>query len=185
MKINKIAENTDFIKFAAESYMGQGGDPIVLFTEATEWLYDCYEKTGDKICLQAAVQLIKTYMELGLIYQRADNLFEKILQAAGTRGEERFPRSLVGKSLGRSKEQIREVLGYWPKSGVQENNASWVISDIQKRLEKQELGCYYYGRKSGQTDFELLILKENSYLLDIARKKVYQFTEVKRKDGEA
>lgn len=185
MKINTITENTDFIKFAAESYMGQGGDPVVLFTEATEWLYDCYEKTGDEICLQASVQLIKTYMELGLNYQKADSLFEKILNAAGTRGEERFPRSLVGKSLGRSTEQIREVLGYWPKSGKQECNVNWVITDIQKRLEKQELGCYYYSRISGRTDFELLILKENSYLLDLAKKKVYQFTEVKRKDVEA
>lgn len=184
MKINNIVGNTDFIKFAAESYMGQGGDPIVLFTEATEWLYDCYEKTGDEICLKAAVQLIKTYMEMGLIYQRADSLFERILMAAGTWGGERFPHSLAGQSLGRETEQIRKVLGYWPKNGVQECGAGWVISDIQKRLEKQELGCYYYGRKSGQTDFELLILKENSYLLDLSRKKVYQFTEVKRKDVE-
>ena len=91
MKLKNSSENSSIIKFAAESYVGAGGNPVVLFTESAEWLYECYEKTGDEICLKAARQIVNVYVEMGLLYAAGKDIFEKILTASGTTFEQEFP----------------------------------------------------------------------------------------------
>lgn len=179
MKVNEVTDKSKFIKFAAVSYMGAGGDPVKLFTESAEWLFDCYKRTNDKICLDAAVQLVKSYIEFGLLYEEGNKLFDKILRAAG----ETLPDD-AGKRVGsenvlkRKNAQIREVLGYWPKLPDKVYDADWVVADILKKLQDNECGCYYYGKKEEEIDFELLILPDNAYLVDLCRRKVHVFEEV-------
>lgn len=178
MKLDHQIEGTDFIKFAAESYMGSGGNPVILFTESAEWLYDCYTKTGDEICLKAARQIVKAYMELGFIYNDGEAVFGKILEASGTTVQQQFQGWLYPSStIKRSSLQIREILGFWPKSSKKEYNVDRIVKDILDKLQKRECGCFYYGRRPEEITFELLILDENAYLLALEKKKVYVFEE--------
>lgn len=176
MKLNQDSNRSKIIMFAAQSYMGMGGNPVELFKESAEWLYDCYEKTGDEICLKAAVQIVKVYMEFGLAYKSGESLFQKILEAAGTTVEEEFPKRLYPSNVLKPKvSPIRDALGYWPKTSEDSMNVDEVVKDILEKLQKQEHGCYLYGKKRGEVGYELLILEENSYLVDFQKHKVFQF----------
>ncbi len=56
MKIVNALEKPEVIKLAAEAYAVTGGAPEELILETVEWLNDCYSKTGDRICREAASQ---------------------------------------------------------------------------------------------------------------------------------
>ena len=178
MELKNCSGETTVIKFAAESYMGVGGNPVVLFTEAAEWLYSCYKKTGDEICLKASIQIIKAYMEMGLLYEAAKDIFDKILGEEGVIAIEAFPKRVYTQNLLKRKAtHVREVLGYWPKAKNKNCNAEWITKDILKKVENREIGCFYYGKKEDIFSFELLVLKEEAYLLDLERKKIYVFEQ--------
>lgn len=178
MELKNCSGETTVIKFAAESYMGVGGNPVVLFTEAAEWLYSCYKKTGDEICLKASIQIIKAYMEMGLLYEAAKDIFDKILGEEGVTAIEAFPKRVYTQNLLKRKATyVREVLGYWPKAKNKNCNAEWITKDILKKVENREIGCFYYGKKEDIFSFELLVLEEEAYLLDLERKKIYVFEQ--------
>ncbi|MGN0335464.1 MAG: hypothetical protein ACI4DV_07380 [Lachnospiraceae bacterium] len=178
MEWGHFSDETQIIKFAAESYMGVGGDPVILFTKSAEWLYSCYKNSGDEICLKASMQIINAYMEIGLLYEVAKETFDKILSEMGVTVEEEFPKRVYSKNIiKRKKNHIREVLGYWPKSKKCNRNAEWISIDILKKVENKEVGCFYYGKRDDVLSFELMILEEESYLMDLERKKIYVFEQ--------
>lgn len=147
-----------------------------MFTESAEWLYNCYEKTGDKICLKAAKQIVRTYMELGLVYESAKDIFEKILASAGTSFQKEFPKRIYAPNVLKRKETaIREALGFWPKANEHKNSADWVALDIYNKIVSCEYGCFYYGKRKQEVNFELLILEDDAYLMDIEKQRIYVF----------
>lgn len=171
-------QDTNIIKFAAESYVGVGGNPITLFTESAEWLYNCYQDTKDVICLQAAKQIIRAYMEMGLLYEASKDIFDKILDAVGVAFEEEFPKGIYSQRKVRCKvTQIREILGYWPHTNENQYNAEWISKDIVKKVKSKEYGCFCYGKRKNEITFELLILEENAYLMDLEKKRIYVFEQ--------
>lgn len=166
------------IKFAAESYVGVGGNPVTLFIEAAEWLYKCYKQTGDQVCLKAAKQLVNVYMQMGLLYTEGKEIFEKILGELGTSFEMEYPARIYSPNIIKNKVlAIREVLGFWPKGTEQRFNADCIARDIFKKVKSKELGCYCYGKKSMGVSFELLILENDMYLMDLERHRIYVFKD--------
>lgn len=175
MKLDHPDKEGTVLRFAAESYMEAGGNPIVLLGESTEWLYDCYCKTGDAICIDAALQIIKTYMNLGLAYDARREIFDAVLNVAGTNRKTEFSSgSCSGNMLKKKFSDIREVLGYWPYAGEDMLNADEVAKDILEKVRSKQFGRYDYTR--GRTKiFQLLILTDSIFLLDLNKNKVYTF----------
>lgn len=172
-------QETNIIKFAAECYVGVGGNPLVLFTESAKWLYDCYQDTKDVICLKAAKQIIRVYMEMGLLYEAAKEIFDKILDAEGVTFEDEFPTGIYSQETVRCKvTQIRETLGYWLHTSEKQYNAEWISRDIIKKVKNKEYGCFYYGKRKNEITFELLILEEDAYLMDLEKKRIYVFEQI-------
>ena len=179
MNLNQSSKKTDFIKFAAESYMGVGGNPAELFAESADWLYDCYEKTGDAVCLEAAVQIVKVYMDLGFLYVERKLSFDRILSAAGMDVSDAFPtRMYPAHTIKRRKSSVREMLGFWPKASEEINDVEKTVDDILLKLKNIEYGCFYYGKRKNEIDFELLIVDERAYLMDLNKKKIYVFEKL-------
>lgn len=164
------------IKTATESYAIVGGNPVTLLTESAEWLYCCYERTGDELCIKAAKQIINAYMEFGFLYENSSAVFDKILKAAGTKFEDEFPKKVYSTNILKKKVlQIREILGFFPTKVDKRYNAEYIAKDMLSKINNCEHGCFYYGKKENEISFELLILKEDSYLIDLERGKTYIF----------
>ena len=179
MLINEV-KRTEVIKFAAEAYMGMGGSPNGILVESAEWLHDCYEKTGDKLCLEAAVQIIYAYNELGMIYEDAKDVFDKIVTQARGENIDAYPEKVYStQKLKLKKVQICEKLGKWPRSSQRLYSAEEVALDIIQRVEQKILGCQYYEKGSNRVAFELLVLEDNAYLLDLEKRKIYVFDKEK------
>lgn len=173
-------QETDVIRFAAESYVGVGGNPRELFMKSAQWLYNCYETTEDLMCLKAAKQMVRAYMEMGLLYEAAKEVFDKILEAAGIVFEDEFPKGLYSQKAIKCKvTQIRETLGFWPHTNEKRYNAEWIARDIFGKVSSSEYGCFYYGKRENEVTFELLILREDAYLMDIEKKRIYVFEKKK------
>ena len=64
MKIEDAIQKPEVIKLAVEAYGIVGGSPEELIRETVEWLTDCYQKTGDVLCGEAASQTLKVYGEM-------------------------------------------------------------------------------------------------------------------------
>jgi len=166
--------STEVIKFAVEAYMGVGGNPVMLLKETAEWLFDSYEKTGDGICLKAAKQIVYTYLSMGFLYEEGEAIFSRILKASSEAENTEFLDKLCSNNVLKLKpRQIREVLGRWKKSPEREYNADWIVSDILDKVKNHIYGCWYYRRNREDIVFELVVLEENTYLLDIEKKRVY------------
>ncbi len=164
------------IKFAVESYVNVGGNPKKLFTESVEWLYECYQNSSDVTCLEAAKRIVRAYIELGLIYNDSKELLDKILDGLGNSFKEEFPDGFYSQEAIKCKVlQIRELLGYWPGTREKQYNAEWIAKDIYNKVHNREYGCYFYGKRAGEMVFELLILEEDTYLLDLEKKRIYVF----------
>lgn len=129
---------------AAEAYGITGGSPYELIHETVEWLTDCYRKTGDAVCGEAAYQTAKAYSEM----------------------ERRLKPNVS---------QVGEALGRWPRSTVKEENVGWVVRDIVHRVNHGIQGCRFYRKGYGGSVFELLVLEEEAWLLDLERKCIYRF----------
>lgn len=134
------------IKFAAEAYAVTGGAPAVLLQEAIEWLLDCYNKTEDVVCLEAVSQIRRAYEEMGFTHIKP------------------------------SVSKVREVLGRWPKAAGKEESAGWTAEDIVNRVQNHIQGCQFYRKGKNGAVFELLVLEEGAWLLDLEKKRVYLFT---------
>lgn len=171
MKLNAAEQGIEALKYAAEAYAVAGGSPAVLLKEAAGWLMDCYKKTEDVICLQAAGEITKTYMEMGL-YDKEEAIFDEIMKCLGTTRREELPKRFYPQNrLKLSVSQIREVLGYWPQS--KEMSAERAAKDILNRVRDKQSGCYYYKRGAAGAVFELLVLEDAAYLLDLEKGRVY------------
>lgn len=130
MLLNEV-KGIDVIKFAAEAYMGMGGSPTKLLVESAEWLFDCYVNNGDPLCLDAAVQITYAYVELGLIYDDAKEIFDKIMLHAGQESVNTYPQGIYASTkLKLKKSKICEVLGRWPRASQKQYSAEWVALDI-------------------------------------------------------
>ncbi len=146
MKIGDAIQKPEIIKLAAEAYGITGGSPDKLIRETVEWLTDCYQKTGDVICGEAACQTAKAYSEM----------------------ERRLKPNVS---------QVGEALGRWPRSTAKEENVGWIIEDIVHRVKCGVHGCRFYRKGHEGPIFELLVLEEGAWLLDLERKRVYRFEE--------
>lgn len=71
--------------------------------------------------------------------------------------------------------KIREVLGYWPCTSKENYNAEVVARDILHKVCNREYGCFFYEKKDSVPSFELLIMEEDAYLLDLERGRIYIF----------
>jgi len=175
MKLNETGKGTEIIKCAAQAYAITGGAPSKLLKEAAEWLLDCFRKTGDPDCIEAAGEITRAYMEMGLLDQDED-VFDEILECLGTTREKQFPKALYCQNRLRvNASSVREVLGRWPKAGGAGDSVEWVVRDIVTRVKKGEVGCWQYRRGASGVVFELLVLEAGSYLMDMEKKKVYLF----------
>lgn len=176
MDVEKELKEIEAIRFAAESYMIVGGNPKTLLVESAEWLYNCYEATEDLMCLKAAKQIVKTYVGMGLLYDSAKGIFDKIMSATGIAFDYEFPKGKYPQKVIKCKvTPIREILGYWAYSEKKVNNGEWVAGDILKKVSDKEYGCFFYEKKEGIPSFELLVLEEDAYLMDLERGRVYVF----------
>lgn len=146
MKIINALEKPEVIKLAAEAYAVTGGAPEELILETVKWLDDCYSKTGDRICREAASQTAKAYGEM-----------------------ERHLKPNV--------RQVEEALGRWPRSAIKEENIRWVAEDIVQRVSQKVAGCRFYRKGQKGAVFELLVLEEGAWLLDLEKKRIYKFEE--------
>lgn len=144
MKIKDAMKKPEVIKLAAEAYAVTGGSPEELILETVGWLTDCYSKTGDSLCREAASQTTKAYREM-----------ERSLKPALA--------------------QVGEVLGRWPKSAVKEENVKWVAEDIVNRVNHGMQGCRFYRKGRNGGVFELLVLEDGAWLLDMEKKRIYKF----------
>lgn len=72
--------------------------------------------------------------------------------------------------------RVREVLGRWPRAAVKEESAGWTAEDIVRRVRNRIQGSQIYQRGKNGAVFELLVLEEGAWLLDIERQRVYLFT---------
>ena len=179
----KEMQEISAIKIAVESYTAVGGNPATLLKESAEWLFTHYEVSGDAFCLKAAVQLVRVYMELGLLYVAAQEVFDKILATAGTTYEEEFPKRICRQdSISCNVSKVRELLGYWPYTRGKIYNAQRVAESICEKVRKQEYGSYFYEKRENEIAFELLIVKENAYLMDIQKSKIYVFEKCKEEE---
>lgn len=161
---------------AAEAYAVEGESPGLLLKEAAEWLLDTYQKTGDKNCVYAGMQIVKAYVEMGMPYNEMEATFNKILAELGTSREEQFPQAIYAADyLKVSLTQIRELLGRWPKAITKEEGADWAARDIYNRIQNHIIGCRFYKRVRDNAVYELLVLEDTAYLMDIEKKKVYAF----------
>ena len=175
MKLNETGQSTQTLKYAVEAYAIAGGSPAKLLQEAAEWLLDCYKKTADSNCIEAAGEIVKAYMEMG-IYDREETVFDEIMVCLGTTRREEFPGVLYRQNcLKPTFSQIREILGRWPKTKSKGEGVEWVVKDIMERVKNQKIGCQYYRRGASGAVFELLVLDNASYLMDLEKKKVYFF----------
>ncbi len=73
--------------------------------------------------------------------------------------------------------QVGEALGRWPRSAEKEKNVGWITEDIVHRVRHGIQGCRFYRKGHGSSIFELLVLKEGAWLLDLERKRIYRFEE--------
>ena len=170
---NEVKEK-DIIKFAAEAYMIMGGDPATFLRESAEWLYDCYLKTEDRTSLEAAAQIIYAYKELGLIYVEAKEIFDKIVIRACEVGiDVSLDNIYSAKKLRLKKTSIREVLGRWPKASKNQRSADSVVREILDCVSHGVLGARHYERGTGRIAFQLLVLEERAYLLDLEKRTIY------------
>lgn len=166
--------STEVIKFAVEAYMGVGGNPVMLLRETAEWLIDSYEKIGDYTCLKAARQIVYTYLSMGFLYEEGEAVFSRIFKASSETEDIELPDKLCSNNALKLKpKQIREALGRWKKSPKEEYNAEWIVGDILDKVKNHICGCWYYRRSREDIVFELVVLEENAYLLDIEKKRVY------------
>lgn len=144
MKIINALKKPEVIKLAAEAYAVTGGAPEELILETVEWLNDCYSKTGDLICQEAALQTANAYGEME-------------------------------RSLKPNAAQVGEALGRWPRSIIKEENIRWVTEDIIHKVTQGIAGCWFYRKGQNGAVFELLILEEGAWLLDLEKKWIYKF----------
>ena len=92
----------------------------------------------------------------------------------GTTFEKEFPRRRYSANVLKQKVvSVREVLGFWSSKSL--ISADYVAEDIIEKLQSKEYGCYYYGKRENEISFELLILKEDAYLMDIEKQRIYLF----------
>ena len=143
MKIVNALEKPEVIKLAAEAYAVTGGAPEELILETVEWLNDCYSKTGDQICQEAASQTARAYGEME-------------------------------RRLKMNARQVGEVLGRWPRSTIKEENIRWVTEDIVHRVSQGVTGCRFYRKGQNGAVFELLVLEQGAWLLDLEKKRIYK-----------
>lgn len=176
MKLDDRNQKAVVIKLAAEAYAIEGGSPGLLLKEAAEWLLDTYQKTGDKNCVCAGAQVVKAYVEMGMPYSEIEETFDKILTEMGTSREEQFPQAFyTADYLKVSLTHIREILGRWPKATAKEEGVDWTARDIYNRIQNHVIGCRFYKRVRDNAVYELLVLEDAAYLMDIEKKKVYAF----------
>lgn len=176
LKMTEKGNGTEVIKLAVQLYADAGFSPIVLFQEVTEWLWDSYQKTEDKNCLETADRIVQAYMELGLPYDNMKDLFDQILKEKGTSRQERFPKAVYSiNQLKATPSQIRGVLGRWPKSNGKEPNADWVVKDMVDRIQNHKVGRQCYRRGMSDKVFELIVLEESAFLLDLERNRIFTF----------
>lgn len=144
MKIKDVITKPEVIKLAAEVYAVTGGSPEKLILETVEWLTDCYSKTGDSLCQEAASHTARAYGEME-------------------------------RSLKLTLMQVGEALGRWPRSTAKEENVRWVAEDIVYRVSHGVQGCRFYRKGQNGGIFELLVLEEGAWLLDMEKKWIYKF----------
>lgn len=147
MKINDVITKPEVIKLAAEAYAVAGGSPEELILETVEWLTDCYGKTGDHLCWEAASQTAKAYSEME-------------------------------RSLKPTYSQVGEALGRWPGSAKKEESFKWVLEDILYRVCQGVRGCSFYRKGQNGGIFELLVLEDSAWLMDMEKKRMYRFEQM-------
>lgn len=170
----KDVKERDVIKFALEAYMIMGGNPAAFLQKAAGWLHDCYLKTEDKTSLEAAVQIIYAYKEIGLFYEDAKEVFDKIIFGAEVAGMDVSLHNVYStRKLKLKSTAIREVLGRWSKASKNQQGAAFVTQDIIDRVNNDVQGATFYGRKEDSVAFQLLVLEDAAYLLDFEKRIMY------------
>lgn len=165
MKLTDNKTETEVIKLAAQSYAVTGHSPSRLLLEASKWLWDVYEKLGDESYAEASECVMQAYKELGLPYERGKELFDKY-----------FPENTYHEyKIKATPSQIRSVLGRWSKSNGKEANAEWTAKDIADRVQNRKLGQQFYKKTGSETGFELIVLEDEAFLLDLEKMKIFTF----------
>ncbi len=170
----KDVKERDVIKFALEAYMIMGGNPAAFLRKAAEWLHDCYLKTEDRTSLEAAVQIIYAYKEIGLLYEDAKEVFDKIIFSAEAAGMDVSLHNVYStRKLKLQSTAVREALGRWSKASKNQQSAVSVTQDIIERVKNNVLGATFYARKPESVAFQLLVLEDAAYLLDFEKRIMY------------
>ena len=174
MEKNSYEAGIEAIQQAAQGYAASGKSPEKILEEAVEWLYETYEKTGDKDCLYSAKKTIQAYLQLGLLYDHKKELFDRVLGALGEEAAICFPRKLFpDQRIRGNRAQIRHALGYWPRAAKKEESVETVVNQILERIQMHEAGATFFRCERTNDLFELLILANEIYLIDFKRNRVY------------
>jgi len=169
--------NIAVIKLAAEAYMSEGHSPVKLLLEAAEWLWDCYQKTGDIHCVEAAKQVVCAYVELGLPHENQDASCSRIWDLLRASKKELIPEAFYPKyRLKVNRSQIRQALGPWPRTKSGEMTADDAVKDIIRKIEERTSGVQIYRTKRDEIVFQLVITEDGeAFLLNLQKRLIYTF----------
>ncbi len=164
------------IKLAAGSVQYKNLSIKNTFIEAVSQLYHYYTYSENIEYLNVAVLHIQAYLEMGFPYEDGKGMFDCILAKLGTSKELKFPTKFYEiKKIRLNKTQIRSVIKKWPASPHQKLKIEDVVTDIIERIEKREIGIFYYRNVVMGDIYELIVNEKENLFHDLSRGIFYTF----------
>ncbi len=164
------------IKLAAGSVQYKNLSIKATFIDAISQLYQYYANSGNIQYLETATLHIQAYLEMGFPYDDGEELFNLILEKLGTTKELKFPHKFYSaKKIKLNKTQVRSMIKKWPASPHQKMKIDEVVADIIEKVEKKEIGIFYYECAIINDMYELVVSEKETFFHDLSRGIFYIF----------
>uniref|UniRef100_UPI00405686F2 hypothetical protein n=1 Tax=Agathobacter sp. TaxID=2021311 RepID=UPI00405686F2 len=164
------------IKLAAGSVQYKDLSVKETFMEAVSQLHRYYKDSQNTKYLETAVLHIQAYLEMGFSYEEGKTIYDKILKDLGTTKEDKFPRKFyAAKKIKLNKTQVKSMIKKWPASPHQTMKIAEVVEDIIEKVERKEVGIYYYKCAVTEDMYELVISEKEIFFHDLRRGIFYTF----------
>ncbi len=133
--------------------------------------------------LETARQYILAYLQLGFSYLEHQELFDFILQKAGTPAAEISNLRRLNPPVTANKSQIRSLIGRWPSSPNNSHSITTAIDDIIFHVKNNDYGSYQYytAKKEGlyTSRYELTITPDCTIFHDVLQNRYYRLLAAK------
>lgn len=164
------------IKLAAGSVRYKNLSVKDTFMDAISQLYQYYINSGNIKYLETATLHIQAYLEMGFPYEDGKELNDLILEKLGTTRELMFPlKFYAAKKIKLNKTQVKSMIKKWPASSQQKMKIDEVVLDIIEKVEKKEVGVYYYECAVINDLYELVVSEKETFFHDLSRGIFYTF----------